>query len=108
MAWMALILIGEFCLGVLRPVHVVLILKAREYPVAPERSGRPEDYANFPTFLSNMRRAFHNAGHSYGITITLPSSYWYLKNFDIKRLEGVVDWLNIMTYDIHGTWDATK
>lgn len=81
--------------------------KAREYPVAPERSGSPVDFANFPTFLSNMRQAFQNAGHNYGVTITLPSSYWYMRNFDIKRLDPQVDWFNMMTYDIHGTWDAS-
>jgi len=79
-----------------------------EYPVVPERSGRAEDYANFPILLANLRRAFQNAGHSYGITITLPSSYCYLKGFDIKKLEAQVDWFNMMSYDIHGTWDATK
>lgn len=30
----------------------------------------------------------------------------YLKGFDIKQLSKYVDWFNIMTYDIHGTWDG--
>ncbi|KAH8811227.1 hypothetical protein F5884DRAFT_749620 [Xylogone sp. PMI_703] len=67
-----------------------------EYPVAPERSGRPEDLANYPTFLTNIRNAFASAGHSWGLTITLPSSFWYLQNFDIVRLEPIVDWFNMM------------
>lgn len=78
-----------------------------EYPVAPERSGRPEDYANYPTWLSNLRGAFSAAGHNWGLSITLPSSFWYLRNFDIVKLEGVVDWFNMMEYDLHGTWDST-
>ena len=102
----------------------------REYPVAPERSGRPEDYTSYPTWLANLRSAFTAAGHNYGLSITLPSSFWYLQNFDIVKLEPVVDWFNMMgkhkdqsswltyseiyadlslpsEYDIHGVWDAT-
>lgn len=29
-----------------------------------------------------------------------PASYWYLRGFDIIKLEPYVDWYNIMTYDI--------
>ncbi|KAH8800155.1 hypothetical protein F5884DRAFT_904862 [Xylogone sp. PMI_703] len=78
-----------------------------EYPVAPERSGRPEDLANYPTFLANIRSAFASAGHNWGLSITLPSSFWYLQNFDIVKLEPIVDWFNMMEYDLHGTWDST-
>jgi len=71
-----------------------------------------------------MRAAFQAAGHNYGITLTLPSSFWhviifsitlytclltyyrYMQHFDIVALEKEVDWLNMMTYDLHGTWDA--
>ena len=28
-----------------------------EYPVAPERSGSPADFANYPTFLTNLKSA---------------------------------------------------
>jgi chitinase len=28
-----------------------------EYPVAPERSGNPSDFANYPTFLANLKSA---------------------------------------------------
>ena len=34
----------------------------------------------------------------------IPSSYWYMQNFDIVNLVKVVDWFNVMTYDLHGTW----
>lgn len=67
-----------------------------EYPVAPERSGRPADFQNFPVMLQNLRNAFNAAGKSWGITITLPSSFFYLQRFDIVKLEKTVDWFNIM------------
>lgn len=78
-----------------------------EYPVAPERSGSPADFQNYPTFLSNLRSALSSGGHTYGLSITLPSSYWYMQNFDIVKIEPIVDWFNVMTYDLHGTWDST-
>lgn len=27
-----------------------------------------------------------------------------MQNFDIVKLEKIVDWFNVMTYDLHGTW----
>jgi chitinase len=48
-----------------------------EYPVATERSGKPEDFQNFVSFLKNLRSALGGSGHNYGLTITVPSSYWY-------------------------------
>jgi chitinase len=93
-----------------------------EYPVAPERSGNPQDFANYPTFLTNLKGALGKfpvsvkrsnnwlqtncviliaaSGHNYGLTITLPSLYWYLQNFDIVKIEPIVDWFNVMTYDV--------
>ncbi|KAB8349837.1 hypothetical protein FH972_023850 [Carpinus fangiana] len=78
-----------------------------EYPVAPERSGEPSDFTNYVSFLRNLRTALGSSGHNYGLTITIPSSYWYMQNFDIKAIEPIIDWFNVMTYDLHGTWDST-
>ncbi|OIW28356.1 glycoside hydrolase [Coniochaeta ligniaria NRRL 30616] len=78
-----------------------------EYPEAPDRSGRGEDYANFPVFIGRLRKALKNANSNWGISITLPASFWYLQHFDIVKLEKDVDWFNVMTYDMHGAWDLT-
>jgi len=75
-----------------------------EYPVASDRSGKPADFANYVSFLKNLKNALGSDGHKYGLRITLPSSYWYMQNFDIKSIESNVDWFNVMTYDLHGTW----
>ncbi|DAA74181.1 TPA_exp: putative Class V chitinase [Trichophyton benhamiae CBS 112371] len=77
-----------------------------EYPVADDRAGQPEDFKNFVTFLRRLRRRLNQTGRKFGLSITLPASYWYLRGFDIVNLEPHVDWFNVMTYDIHGTWDA--
>ncbi|RMZ86664.1 hypothetical protein DV736_g6111, partial [Chaetothyriales sp. CBS 134916] len=76
-----------------------------EYPVAPDRGGNAADFDNYVTFLKELRAA---CGTAYGITATLPSSYWYMQNFDIASMEPYLDWFNIMTYDIHGTWDGNN
>jgi chitinase len=76
-----------------------------EYPAADDRNGRPEDFANFPKFIRNLKSALRSAGDHDGLSITLPASYWYLQHFDIKELVKDVDWFNIMSYDLHGTWD---
>ncbi|MCJ1394843.1 hypothetical protein MMC18_007723 [Xylographa bjoerkii] len=74
-----------------------------EYPAAPDRDGTPADTENFVEFLKELRAA---CGTSYGISATLPSSYWYLQGFDVVGMEPYVDWFNFMSYDIHGTWDG--
>ncbi|ODM15752.1 hypothetical protein SI65_08986 [Aspergillus cristatus] len=76
-----------------------------EYPVAEERSGREEDFDNFTSLLQNLRDHLSSSGKKYGLTITIPTSYWYLRHFDIANMEKIVDWFNIMSYDLHGTWD---
>ncbi|RHZ63005.1 hypothetical protein CDV55_105498 [Aspergillus turcosus] len=76
-----------------------------EYPVADDRSGRLEDYANFPTFIANLKSALDSSGGRNELSITLPASYWYLQNFDIVKLANHVDFFNIMSYDLHGKWD---
>lgn len=54
-----------------------------------------------------MKSAFAGSGHNYGLSITIPSSYWYLQHFDIVQIARTIDWFNIMSYDLHGTWDSS-
>lgn len=42
------------------------------------------------------------------LLVTLPSSYWYLQHFDIVKIAKTIDWFNMMSYDLHGTWDSTN
>lgn len=74
-----------------------------EYPQADDRGGITADKANYVALAKDLRAAF---GSRYGISMTLPTSYWYLQHFDLANIQANVDWFNFMTYDLHGTWDA--
>ncbi|KAL2211280.1 chitinase [Sarocladium strictum] len=74
-----------------------------EYPVAPDRNGRPEDYKNAVTFMTKLKTRMEK--NKKQVSMAIPASYWYLQNFDIQALEATVDWFNLMTYDVHGSWD---
>ncbi|KAI8721624.1 Chitinase [Fusarium sp. LHS14.1] len=75
-----------------------------KYPKAKDRSGRDEDFETFPKFLANIKSTLKSTGRDE-LSITLPASYWYLQNFDLGKIEPHVDFFNIMSYDLHGTWD---
>jgi chitinase len=76
-----------------------------EYTGADDRGGVPKDTGNFAEFVAEMRASF---GSTYGISATIPSSFWYMKHFDVVDMQDYLDWFNIMSYDIHGTWDSSN
>ncbi|CAI7672997.1 unnamed protein product [Penicillium viridicatum] len=76
-----------------------------EYPAVEDREGRKEDTANLVTFMKELKEA---CGDEYSISATLPSSYYYLKDFDVKGMSKYLDFFNFMSYDIHGTWDGNS
>jgi chitinase len=74
-----------------------------EYPTAEDRGGSPDDTENFLQLVREMRDAL---GENYLITIAAPASFWYLRHFKIGDMSEYLDFINVMTYDIHGTWDS--
>ncbi|KAI1749014.1 hypothetical protein F4782DRAFT_514853 [Xylaria castorea] len=73
-----------------------------EYPGASDRSGDTADTENFVSLVKEMRAAF---GTTYGISATIPASYWYLRWFDPIAMEPYVDFFGLLSYDLHGPWD---
>ncbi|KAJ5646716.1 hypothetical protein N7490_003088 [Penicillium lividum] len=77
-----------------------------EYPGEPDISGIPagssDEGDNYLAFLKLVRNYLPRDSI---LSITAPSSYWYLKQFPISDMAEVVDYINYMTYDLHGTWD---
>ncbi|KAL9585251.1 MAG: hypothetical protein Q9212_001643 [Teloschistes hypoglaucus] len=70
---------------------------------ADDRGGVEADVANYVLLVQEMKSSL---GSKYGLSITPPTSYWYLRHFDLKGIQDSVDWFNLMAYDLHGTWNA--
>jgi chitinase len=75
-----------------------------EYPGAPDRGGHPDDGKNFVSLLSELKEAISAQPLPYVVSFTVPTSYWYLRWFDLAAVDHV-DWVNVMSYDLHGVWD---
>jgi len=75
---------------------LVLITFLQEYPGAPDRGGHEKDGPNFTTFLKGLKDAFIKDGSHYEASFTIPTSYWYLRRFDLKAVEHV-DFINVMS-----------
>jgi chitinase len=83
-----------------------------EYPVAGGLSTnirRPEDKYNFTLLMQNLREKLDARGaidgKDYILTFAGAAGSWYVNNIELSKLQQYVDYANIMTYDIHGTWD---
>ncbi|KAJ8130004.1 hypothetical protein O1611_g3626 [Lasiodiplodia mahajangana] len=79
-----------------------------EYPSAKDRGGSPEDLDNYVLLLKQLRQTLDASGRNFGLSFTIPTSYWYLKGFDIKPMVEIADFVNVMSYDLHGTWDGNS
>ncbi|KAI0459849.1 hypothetical protein F5B21DRAFT_511091 [Xylaria acuta] len=74
-----------------------------EYPGAEDRGGKATDGANFVTFLKELNDYNKKQPSHYIVSFTAPTSYWYLKHFDLKAAD-YVDFINVMS-NLHGVWD---
>ncbi|KAM0518034.1 hypothetical protein ACHAPE_004436 [Trichoderma viride] len=79
-----------------------------EYPGADDRGGTEKDGENYAVLLKELRAAIKASGRDYLITFTAPTSYWYLRHYDLENMVPHVDWVNLMSYDLHGVWDGNN
>lgn len=84
-----------------------------EYPVSGGLSTnirRPEDKQDFTLLLQKLREKLNAQstldGKTYLLTFAGACGSWYINNTELGVLNTYVDYGNIMTYDIHGTWDT--
>lgn len=79
-----------------------------EYPGAPDIPGiPPDDKSNGRNYLSFIRLLKSKLGLRT-LSVAIPSSYWYLKNFPLKAMSDYVDYFVFMTYDLYGVWDIDR
>ncbi|BCJ95496.1 hypothetical protein acsn021_30650 [Anaerocolumna cellulosilytica] len=69
--------------------------------------GGPEDKQNFTALLREIREAYNKNGMSEKLlTIAAPGGYEKVDLTEPDKYSQYLDWLNIMTYDIHGAWET--
>jgi GH18 family chitinase/chitodextrinase len=84
-----------------------------EYPAAPGNTGniyRPEDTANFTALLAEFRSQLDAQGtidgKHYLLTIAAPGGVDKIDKIEVSNIAQYLDWMNLMSYDFHGAWDA--
>ncbi|KAF9457380.1 glycoside hydrolase superfamily [Collybia nuda] len=73
-----------------------------EYPSAMERNAPASETPNLTAFFQELRSSLPSSAI---ISIAAPAGYWFLKGFEINKLQNYVTFINMMSYDYHGPWD---
>jgi chitinase len=80
-----------------------------EYPGYADHHGTPADRVNFPLLLRSLRDSLDAEGKHSGkellLTAALPASASQLSGVDMPVVCPLLDQVNLMTYDYHGTWE---
>lgn len=83
-----------------------------EYPVSGGAAGnikRPEDKQNFTLLIQTIRQKLNEQSNKdtkkYFLTIAGAISNSYIKNIELTKILPYLDFIFIMGYDMHGTWD---
>ncbi len=86
-----------------------------EFPVAGGMQGnveRPVDRENFTLLLADLRRALNAQGakdkRHYALTIAASARAPEIANVDLRRIEPLLDFINVMTYDYHSAPGKTN
>lgn len=75
-----------------------------EYPCFDVHSGRPQDKHNFTLLLKEIYTAAKNQSPKLLVTIAAPAGPWHYSNIEVDQIHHYLDWINLMTYDMHGPW----
>lgn len=85
-----------------------------EYPGGgglPSNAVRPEDEQNYTLLLQELRAQLDargaSDGRSYLLTIAAPAAPATYEHIQMNAIQQYVDWMNLMTYDFHGSWSTT-
>jgi chitinase len=83
-----------------------------EYPVGGGLfGGHPADKQNFTLLLQALRAKLNAAsiqdGKTYLLTIAAPAGPDKIANIEPLNISQHLDFINVMTYDFHGTWENT-
>ncbi|HUI09686.1 MAG TPA: glycoside hydrolase family 18 protein [Bacteroidota bacterium] len=80
-----------------------------EFPGLEEHNGTAADSGTFPLLLETLRDTLNRLGSSLGrhlvLSAALPALDVRAGVMSIRRVAPLLDFLNIMTYDLYGTWE---
>jgi chitinase len=80
-----------------------------EYPAMPANTGhvhRPEDTQNFTALLQEFRAQLDALDSKLLLTIAAPAGQDKIEKLEIPKIHPYLNFINLMTYDMHGGWDA--
>ncbi|XP_012253211.2 chitinase-3-like protein 1 [Athalia rosae] len=75
-----------------------------EYPN--QRGGSEMDRQNFVLLVKELRKSFDQHGLILSAAVAAGKNSASL-SYDIPQISKYLDFINLMTYDFHGSWDAT-
>jgi chitinase len=82
-----------------------------EYPGYTEHLGTTADKQNFTIFLQQIRDSLTTYGTAHNKTMLLTAcvgaSQSNMSNVEWGNIASVLDYINLMSYDFFGSWDAT-
>lgn len=91
-----------------------------EYPTSNTKAGNPLDevfsasrrgqlFAGYQELMKTLREKLDVAGaedgQHYLLTIASPASGWLLRGMEVMQVTQYLDYVNIMSYDLHGSWN---
>ncbi|MBD8513818.1 chitinase C-terminal domain-containing protein [Photobacterium sp. CAU 1568] len=91
-----------------------------EYPTSMQGAGNPDDFAYSDAMRPHLMKSYHELmkvlrekldqasaqdGHHYMLTIAAPSSGYLLRGMETMSVTKYLDYVNIMSYDLHGAWN---
>ena len=75
-----------------------------EYPGAADRDGRWADRTNFANLVDELHEEFAPRGWLLSAAVS-PAKFRVDEGYDVARIAKKLDFINVMTYDLHGDWD---
>jgi chitinase len=71
---------------------------------------RPEDKQNYTLLLAELRKQLEAKGQPenkhYLLTIAAPVGPAIYANIELNKITNYLDWVNLMAYDFHGSWES--
>ena len=79
-----------------------------EFPGYKKHKGTDQDRENFTLLLQTIRDSLQSfedtSGKNLLLTVSLPAAAVHLVDIEVEKVSSIVDYMNIMTYDLYGSW----